>query len=77
MYNLSQPGQFKSIPTWKYTERKMKKLLVVSAVAGLIVAAALAATVRAQKSKKVVYASLAQATYKPSQMKGVFMSFAA
>jgi quercetin dioxygenase-like cupin family protein len=51
----------------------MKKLLVVSAVAGLIAAAALAATVHAQKSKKVVYASSAQATYKPSQMKGVSM----
>ena len=51
----------------------MKRLLVVSAVAGLIATAALLATVQAQKSKKVVYASSAQATYKASQMKGVSM----
>jgi quercetin dioxygenase-like cupin family protein len=52
----------------------MKKLLVVSAVAGLIAAAALVAAVQAQKSKKVVYESSAQTTYKPSQMKGVAMA---
>lgn len=52
----------------------MKKLLIVSAVAALIATAALVATVQAQKSKKVVYDSSAQATYKPSQMKGVAMA---
>ena len=51
----------------------MKKLLVVSAVTSLIAAAAFVAVTQAQKSKKVVYASSGQATYKSSQMKGVSM----
>jgi len=74
VYNSFQPWavETKVLPGI-YTERKMKRLLVVSAVAGLIATAALLATVQAQKSKKVVYASSAQATYKASQMKGVSM----
>ena len=74
VYNSFQPWavETKVLPGI-YTERKMKRLLVVSAVASLIATAALLATVQAQKSKKVVYASSAQATYKASQMKGVSM----
>jgi quercetin dioxygenase-like cupin family protein len=74
VYNSFQPWavETKVLPGI-YTERKMKRLLVVSAFAGLIATAALLATVQAQKSKKVVYASSAQATYKASQMKGVSM----
>ena len=52
----------------------MKKLLAVSAVAALTAAAAFVAVTQAQKSKKVVYESSAQAAYQPSQMKGVAMA---
>jgi quercetin dioxygenase-like cupin family protein len=51
----------------------MKRLLVVSTVAALIAAAAFVATTQAQKGKKVIYASSAQGTYKPSQA-GVSMA---
>jgi quercetin dioxygenase-like cupin family protein len=51
----------------------MKKLLVVSTVTALIIAAALVTTVQAQKGKQVIFASSAQATYKPSPTGGVSM----
>src|SRR6266446_2679282 len=49
----------------------MKKLLVVSALAVLAVAAVSVVVAQAQKDKHVVYVSSAKATYKPSQMSGV------
>jgi len=51
----------------------MKKLLMVSAVAALIMVAVLAVVAQAQKDKHVVYVSSAEATYKPSAMGGVSM----
>jgi quercetin dioxygenase-like cupin family protein len=55
----------------------MKRLLVVSTVATLIAAAAFVAATQAQKSKKVVYASSAQGTYKPSPPPATGVSMAA
>ena len=51
----------------------MKKILVVSALAALAVAAVSVVVAEAQKDKHVVYVSSANATYKPSQMSGVSM----
>ena len=51
----------------------MKKLLVVSALAALAIAAVSVVVAQAQKDKQVVYVSSAKATYKPSQMSGVSM----
>ena len=45
----------------------MKKLLVVSALAALAMAAVSVVVAQAQKDKHVVYVSSAKATYKPSQ----------
>jgi beta-alanine degradation protein BauB len=55
----------------------MKRLLVVSAVAALIASAAFVAVTQAQKSKKVIYASSAQGTYKPSPAPATGVSMAA
>jgi len=55
----------------------MKKLLVVSAVAALIAAAAFVAVTQAQKSKEVIYASAARGTYKPSPAPATGVSMAA
>lgn len=52
----------------------MRKSLIVSAVTALTVVAALVTVAQAQKGKKVIYVSSAQATYKPSAMGGVSMA---
>ena len=51
----------------------MKKVLVMSALAVLAMAAVSVVVAQAQKGKHVVYVSSANATYKPSQMGGVSM----
>jgi len=51
----------------------MKKLLIVLAVSGLLIAAAVVTTVQAQKGKSVIYVSSAQGTYKPSPTGGASM----
>jgi quercetin dioxygenase-like cupin family protein len=51
----------------------MKKLLVVSALTALAVAAVSVVVAQSEKAKHVVYVSSAKATYKPSQMSGVSM----
>lgn len=51
----------------------MKKSLIMSAVTALTVFAAFVAIAQAQKGKEVIYASSAQATFKPSPMGGVSM----
>ena len=51
----------------------MKKSLIVSVVAALTIVAALVGVAQAQKDKRVIYVSSAQATYKPSSMGGVSM----
>ena len=51
----------------------MKRSLIVSAVAALTIVAALVGVAQAQKGKRVIYVSSAQATYKPSPMGGVAM----
>jgi quercetin dioxygenase-like cupin family protein len=51
----------------------MKKLLVVSALTALAVAAVSVVVAQSEKDKHVVYVSSAKATYKPSQMSGVSM----
>ena len=51
----------------------MKKLLVVSALAALAVAAVSVVVAQAQKDKHVIYVSSEKATYKASQMGGVSM----
>jgi len=51
----------------------MKKSLIMSGAAGLIIVAALVGVAQAQKSKRVIYVSSAQAAYKLSPMSGVSM----
>ncbi|GAC1701170.1 MAG: hypothetical protein NVS9B4_03980 [Candidatus Acidiferrum sp.] len=51
----------------------MKKSLIVSIVAALAIVAAFVGVAWAQKDKKVIYVSSAQATYKPAPMAGVAM----
>jgi quercetin dioxygenase-like cupin family protein len=55
----------------------MKRLLVGSAVAALVAAAAFVAVTQAQKSKNVIYASSAQGAYKPSPSPATGVSMAA
>jgi len=55
----------------------MKRLLVGSAVAALVAAAAFVAVTQAQKSKNVIYASSAQGAYKPSPAPATGVSMAA
>jgi quercetin dioxygenase-like cupin family protein len=52
---------------------KMKKLMIVSAVASLTIVAAFLGVAQAQKSKQVIYLSSSSGTYKPSAMGGVSM----
>jgi len=51
----------------------MKKVLVMSALAVLAMAAVSVVVAQAQKGKHVVYVSSAKTTFKPSQMGGVSM----
>src|SRR5713101_4523944 len=68
------PGQSKRNPGLEiYGEIKMKKSLMVSAVAALTVAAALIGVAQAPKANQVIYLSSAKGTYRPSPMSGVSM----
>src|SRR5579863_3439617 len=60
-------------PAQEFTERKMKKSVIVSAVAAFAVVAALVGVAQAQKEKQVVYISSAKATYTASPANGVSM----
>jgi quercetin dioxygenase-like cupin family protein len=62
------------IPAQKYKEReKMKRSLIVSAVAALTIVGAFVGVAWAQKEKPVIYVSSAKAGYKTSPMAGVSM----
>src|SRR5579859_3523623 len=60
-------------PAQKFTERKMKKSLIVSAVAAFAFVAALVGVVQAQKSSQVIYLSSAKGAYRQSPASGVSM----
>ena len=72
MYNHSQPVVTTDPGSEINGEIKMKKALMLSAVAALTIVVAFVGVAHAQKGKQVIYASSEQGTYKP--MNGVAMN---
>jgi quercetin dioxygenase-like cupin family protein len=77
---IADPNGARNTTTEEHTEEnKMKRSLIVSGVAALIIAAASVGVAQAQKESSknkthVIYVAAAQATFKPSPMAGVSMA---